>query len=222
MSGIAYSRERIRLEVDVRQQTPATDRITAASPAMWRGTDLGIEAAFMFEDALIDISAYSSITCEIRDSETRSSRVLATLTLGAAELNPDLTSAQWQAGTHQHAVFHWTHEDTRWDLQGGMQRTYWVVISAITTDTPPRRVTLGCTNLTVHEDGAGESENSPEPGDPLYLTATQTEALIGQVIRPGTNPAGTTILLVSPNGQWGRLLGVNDDGSAQDAIISLS
>jgi hypothetical protein len=72
------------------------------------------------------------------------------------------------------------------------------------------------------EDGVGESSASPVPGDPLYLTAEQTQALIGQVIRPGNNPAGTTITLVSPNGQWGRIIGVDDQGAPTDDIISLA
>lgn len=220
--SVTYRRERIRLEIDVRSQRPATDQITAETPGMWRGTDLAIEVGFFFATALIDVGAYTSITCEIRDAETRSSRVLATQTLGTSDLNDDLTAAQWAAGTDQHCTFTWTHEETHWDLAGEMSRQYWVVISAITNDATPRRVTLGCSTLTVAEDGAGEADNSPAPGDPLYLTATQTAELVGQVIRPDNNPLGTTILLRSANGVWGRLLGVNDDGSPLDSIISLS
>jgi hypothetical protein len=46
--------------------------------------------------------------------------------------------------------------------------------------------------------------------------------MLGQVIRPGNNEPGATILLVSPSGTYGRLLGVADDGSATDSIIQLS
>jgi hypothetical protein len=153
---------------------------------------------------------------------TRTSTVLATKTLTGVELNPGLTMDQWEAGTHQHGIWAWTAAETRWDLQGTLQRDYWLVISAITTDSPPRAITLGATLLTVVEDGAGEPTNSPVPGNPLYLTATETAALMGQVIRPGNNPPGLTILLKSPSGQWGRLIGVSDDGAATDTIIQLT
>ncbi len=220
--GIQYTRERIRAEVDVVSQEPFLDAITAETPSMWRGTDLAIELGFFYGTAgVIDITPFSSVTVEIRDAETRKV-VLATATLAAASMNPSLTGDQWEAGTHQHGVWTWPKEATRWDLQGQLQRDYWLVISAITSDLPPRAVTLGATTLTVVEDGAGEDANSPLPGDPLYLTAAETAAMIGQVIRPGNNPPGATIMLRSPNGQFGRIIGVDDQGAAFDSLVTLS
>ena len=219
---ITYTRERIRLAIDVRSEDASIeDALTGNSPAMWRGTDLALEAGFFYDGELIDIGAFASITCEIRDQATRTSLVLATKTLSGAELNAAMTVDQWQAGTHQHALFTWVSEDTRWDLQGGLSRAYWLVIHGITTDSPPRRVTLGATTLTVREDGAGEPANSPTPGDPTYLTAAQTQAMIGQVVRPANSPAGMTVMLKSPNGLYGRLLGVGDDGQPIDSIVAL-
>jgi hypothetical protein len=45
---------------------------------------------------------------------------------------------------------------------------------------------------------------------------------VGNPIQPAKNPPGTTIMLVSPNGLYGRLIGVRDDGSTQDDIVSLT
>lgn len=220
--SITYTRERIRLAIDVRSEDASIeDAITGNSPSMWRGTDLALEAGFFYDGELIDVSVFASITCEVRDAATRTSLVLATKTLAGSEINAAMTSDQWQAGTHQHALFAWTSDETRWDLQGQLARSYWLVIHAITTDSPPRRVTLGATTLVVREDGAGEPANSPTPGDPTFLTAAQTQALIGLVVRPGTNPAGMTVMLRSPSGLWGRLIGVDDDGQAVDSIVAL-
>lgn len=215
-----FTRERIRLECDVVSQDYMLDQITGQSPSMWRGTDLALEVGFFYQGELIDIGPYASITAEVRDEATRSSTILATKTVPAADLFTALSAPDWESGTKQHAVFTWTSEETRWDLQSQLQRNFWLVIHAITNDSPPRRVTLGATLLTVQEDGAGEPGNSPLPGNPLFLTAAQTQALIGQVIRP-TNAPGQTILLKSPNGQWGRLIGVNDQGAATDDIVTL-
>ena len=219
---ITYTRERIRLAIDVRSEDASIeDALTGNSPAMWRGTDLALEFGLFYDGELVDVAAFSSITAEVRDAATRTSIVLATRTLTGADLYGGMTQAEWQDGTRQHGVFTWTSDETRWDLQGELERSYWLVIHAITTDSPPRRVTLGATSLKVREDGAGEPANSPTPGDPTYLTAAQTQAMVGQVVRPGNNPAGMTIMLKSPNGIFGRLLGVGDDGQPTDSIVTL-
>ena len=219
--SVSFTRERIRLVVDAVSMDGPLDHITGQTPSFWRGTDLALEVGIFYGDALVDVSGYSSVTAEVRDSETRTSVVLATRTLAGVDLNATLTADEWEAGGTQHALFAWTSDETNWDLHGQKQRTFWLVIHAITTDSPPRRVTLGAGEITVMEDGAGVASNSPSPGDPTFPTLQQVQGMIGQVIRPGTNPAGATITLVSPNGQWARILGVNDDGSALDAIAAL-
>lgn len=217
-----YSRERTRMAVDVTSHEPITDVRTGSTPTIWRGTDLAIELAFAAgADGLVDVSAYSTVTIEIRDAQSRK-QLIATKSLATSDLHTALTQDAWEAGTDQHGTWTWTSDETRWDLQGEFEREFWLVISAITTDTPARKVTLGGTTLRVVEDGAGETTNSPTPGDPTYPTLTQVQNLIGQVIRPGNNPAGTTITLTSANGQWARIIGVNNDGSPQDTIVQLT
>lgn len=220
--AVDYSRERIRLTADAASQDGMLDAITGRTPSIWRGTDLAVEFAAVYGDAgLIDISRFASLTLEVRDATTRTATILATKTIASAEFNPGLTLDQWEGGVSQHGVFSFTKDETRFDLGSALEKDFWLVISGITNDTPTRAVTLGATTLRVVEDGAGETSSSPLPGDPLYLTAEQTRALIGQVIRP-TNQPGTTILLVSPSNTWGRLLGVDDQGAPTDTIIRLS
>lgn len=219
---ISFTRDRIRLAVDVHNRSMAFNVHTGDTPTMWRGTDIAMEVAFFAGEELVDVSAFSSVTVEIRDQATRQSLMVAAQTLAGDQLSSSLTAADWESGIDEHAVFSWTAEDTAWELNGALQASYWVVISAITTDSPPRYVTLGATTLTVHEDGTGAPENSPTPGDPLYLTAEETQALLGQVVRPGNNPAGMTITLTSPSGNFSRIIGVADDGSAIDTIVSNS
>lgn len=220
--SVRYTRERIRLNISVESQEDALDAITGDTPSMWRGTDLAIEFCLTFQGALLDLTAFSSITAEVRDTATRTSQVLATKTIPFSDLNPEMTIDEWTAATSQHGVFAWTADQARWDLLGEKERDFWLVIHAITTDSPPRKVTLGGTTLRVVEDGAGEPANSPQPFDPLYLTAEQTVAAIGQVIRPGNNPPGSTITLVSPNGQKGVIIGIQNDGTFFTNTIDLA
>lgn len=219
--SVRYTRERIRLSIRVESQDDAIDAITGDTPSMWRGTDLAIEFCLNFNGALLDLTAFSSITAEVRDSGTRTSQILATKTLAFSDLSPTLTIDEWSAGTGQHGVFAWTADQARWDLLGERERSFWLIIHAITTDSPPRKVTLGGTTLRVVEDGAGEPANSPQPFDPLFLTAEQTIAAIGQVIRPGNNPPGSTITLVSPNGQKGVIIGIANDGTFYTSTVDL-
>lgn len=220
--ALTYTRGRIRLAIDVTRQDPIQDDVTGNSPALWRGTDLGIEIAlFVADRGLVDIAQYASITAEVRDAATRTSNVFATKTVPLAEFNQALTADQWQSGDSQHALFAWTSEETRWPIDGALEREFWLVISAITTDPSPRRITLGGTSILLREDGTGEPANTPLPGNPLFLTAEQTAALIGDAVR-SENAPGKTILLKSPNGQFGRLIGVDNSGTAFDTIVALT
>lgn len=219
--AVSYTRGRVRLAIDVTRQDPILDAVTGDAPAIWRGTDLGIEIGLFVGDlGLIAIGQFASITAEVRDAATRTAIVYATKTIALAQLNQNLTTDQWSSGDDQHAVFAWTSEETRWPIDGALEREFWLVFSAVTTDASPRRITLGATSILLREDGTGEPANSPIPGDPLFLTAEQTAALIGDAVR-SENAPGKTILLKSPNGQFGRLIGVDNSGTAFDTIVSL-
>lgn len=217
-----YRRARLRCALDVSKVTSFKNLSSGADPEIWRGTDLSIEFALFWGAAeLLAVSQFTSITCEVKSLAGKTGAALMSQTIGAVDLNTGLTSGEWNGGTAYHGLFAFTYADTNLDLAGQDSAQFWLVISAITDDVVPRNVTLGCATLTVREDGhqiAGET--TPDPGDPQYLTADQTRGLLGAAIMP-ENPAGRTILLKSPAGVYGRLIGVDDSGAAVDSIITL-
>lgn len=62
----------------------------------------------------------------------------------------------------------------------------------------------------------GPGTSSALPTSPVeYLTAAQIRA---EFVRFFNNPSGSTIELLSPDGGSSRLIGCNDDGTAQDEV----
>ncbi len=217
-----FRRARLRCALDVSRVTSFKNLSSGADPEIWRGTDLSIEfALFWGNSELLAVSQFTSITCEVKALTGKTGAALMSQTLLAVDLNTGLTAGDWSGGTSYHGLFAFTYSDTNLDLGGQDSAQFWLVISAITDDPVPRNVTLGCATLTVREDGhLIEGETTPAPGDPQYLTAEQTRGLLGAAIMP-ENPAGRTILLKSPSGAYGRIIGVDDSGAAIDSIISL-
>ncbi len=83
--------------------------------------------------------------------------------------------------------------------------------------------TVSADRITLFQSGvtlkAVVDEMSQSPDAPLdqYLTQAESVAAFLKFI----NVPGATVVFKSPNGVWGREIGVNDDGSAMDNIISL-
>ena len=69
-------------------------------------------------------------------------------------------------------------------------------------------------NIVPVVKGPGTSSSLPTAAIE-YLTATQIRA---EFVRFFNNPVGSTIELTSPDGSHTRLIGCNDDGTAQDEI----
>lgn len=75
------------------------------------------------------------------------------------------------------------------------------------------RLQIGCTLKAVVDE---QTSTSPTPAD-SYLTKNE---ILATLLKKQGDP-GDVNVLVSPNGQYARELGVNDDGSARDNIIQL-
>jgi hypothetical protein len=170
-------RDLIRAALNVRSTDQWQDAVTGSTPDMWAGTDLSIQLG-LFSDkaktALVDGAAYSSITCEVKPLADKTGAALMAKTVAGPFTNP--TQETWLAGTAQHVEITFTFEESELDLGTNDSKQFWVVISAITNDTPARNITLGCTTLTVKQDGHVVGGTAPEPGDPLYFTADECDA----------------------------------------------
>jgi hypothetical protein len=180
--GISYGRQRIRLAIDVTSVSDALDAITSSSPHIWRGTDVQFEISAWWGtpggDAsdVIDVTNVSSLTFEVKTSVTGTTIMSATLASGA--MNASLTKETWLDGSSQHVTVPFTNAETAPSLGGAASLDYYVVVTVVTNDSPPREITWGKTTLRIEEDGHG-AVTTPPLGDPSYLTAAETAALIG-------------------------------------------
>jgi|ERR1051326_3231886 hypothetical protein len=78
------------------------------------------------------------------------------------------------------------------------------------------RITLLQELVTLKAVGDEGSITAPTPADTYYTKADSDARFFKKV-----GDAGEVLVLKSPNGLWGRELGVADDGSAIDNIINL-
>lgn len=175
MSTIAN--QRIRLAIDVSQMANINDVITGNTPQFWNGVDLQFELAFFYGANLIDISNLDSITVDLKDSDPRTGLPVMSATLASGSFNPGLTLDAWLGGAPSdcHALITFTNSETNIDLQDDLGDTYWLVISALTNDSPAHKLVMGGTPLNVVEGGEGVTPPASVV-TPIYYTAAQSDA----------------------------------------------
>ena len=155
-----FARHRIRIAPDSKSHTPVNDIISGSTALIWRGTSLQVEVGLLVDGVLkTDISNIASLYLEIHNGSRSGGPLLQKVILAAA-LHGTLTANDWdsKAEDKYHALFELTYAETQLPLDGDntlqQKRTFWLVIHAVTTDTPARRITWGGCNLEVEEDGA--------------------------------------------------------------------
>ncbi len=174
--------QRLRLAVDTSQMGAINDVVTGNSPQFWNGTDLEFELAIFRQAALADITNLASITIDIKSSLDKTSLPLMSATLSSSGFNTGLTLNAWNGGasTDCHALITFTATQARLFLADDSD-PFWIVISALTGDTPAHKVVLGASPITVVEGGAFV----PPPSyvaQPFYYTAAQSDARYQQTI----------------------------------------
>lgn len=169
-------RKRIRLEALADKYDKMKDKLTSATPILWRGNDVQFEIGIKFADAIItDVSNIDSITLVVRESAISADPPLMTATVAAAAINQNLDPDDWENGADQHLIIPFTATETNLVLDPDEKESFHLAIEAITTDTPARYITLGVTSLEIREDGIGMA-GTPPTNDPLYLTGAQSDA----------------------------------------------
>lgn len=174
--------QRIRLGIDTSQMGNINDVITGATPQFWNGVDLQFELAIFYGALLADISNFDSITIDLKEADPRTGLPLMSATIGSGQLHETLTLQAWQGGaaTDCHALIAFTNEQTNLDLKDDAV-TYWLVISAITADSPAHKIVLGATPLNVVEGGEGV-EPPASVVEPTYYTAAQSDARYSRTV----------------------------------------
>lgn len=170
------SNQRIRLAIDTSQMGAINDVLTGATPQFWNGVDLQFELALFYGASLLAVSNLDSITVELKASDPRTGLPLMSKTIASSALNQSLTLNAWNGGAPGdcHALVVFTNNETNLNLDADSQ-SFWLVVSAITSDTPAHKIVLGATPLTVVEGGEGVTPPASVV-TPLYYTAAQSDA----------------------------------------------
>lgn len=168
---MSESRQRVKLELEATNPFSLVDKLTGLPVVIPRGVDLQFELLRLFAGALVDISNYNSITIEVQAfrSTTAANLMTKTLAFGSFTLEPDLVD--WQADVEgaasQHAIISFTNQESNLDLDEQPTKDFWLVIYALTKDSPTRRITLGCSLITFAEDGSPLDAEGPVQGNNL-------------------------------------------------------
>jgi hypothetical protein len=168
--------QRIRLAIDTSQMGSINDVLTGANPQFWNGVDLQIELGLFYGPAFVDISNFDSITVELKEAEPRTGLPIMSQTIASGSLNPSLTLNAWNGGapTDCHALAVFTNGETNLQLSDDSV-TFWLVVSALTNDSPGHKVVLGATPIVVQEGGEGVTPPASVV-NPTYYTAAQSDA----------------------------------------------
>ena len=168
--------QRIRLAIDTSQMGSINDVLTGANPQFWNGVDLQIELGIFYGSTLVDVSNFSSITVDLKEFDPRTGLPLMSQTIASGSINDALTLTAWNGGapTDCHALAVFTNEETNLYLNQDSV-TFWLVVSALTGDTPAHKVVLGATPMVVQEGGEGV-EPPASVVNPTYYTAAQSDA----------------------------------------------
>lgn len=176
----SQKRQRIRLAVDIASQGTLIDLISGNVAQFTRGADIQLELGFFNNGALLDITAWATITASLKDVNGIDGNNLARATIGSAGTLPEggaawntgLTLNNWNAGTDQHCVVIFPASSTTFAMTSSTQ-FLWLVIAA------------GCTlvnhpgSATIAADGTGNNaiatfvatvDTSVDLGDGITVT----------------------------------------------------
>jgi len=205
----------IRLLVDTSSTEPMEDVITSATPDTWRGNSLRVEFALFkgrgASKQILSVLNYTSLLLEVKAEQSVSSAALMSKELALVDLDDTCTAETFDNGTKQHGVFEFTYVETNLTFTAGEKRKkFWMVLSAVGAG--DRRITLGCTTLTMIEDGTAPGGAAPEIGDPSYYNTTESDARFVNVT--GDDMFGSLVI----NGSDAGLI-LNDDAAHQVALL---
>lgn len=190
-----FTRERIRLKLDVESLDAQIDQVTSQSPEMWRNNDCQFEIGCFYNGEPIDASPYATITLLVKEKDHR--RTSLPLMKKAVNIeSPVFTTEEWNTGAKQHAVIPFDYLETRLDLLGNDSRDFFV--SVFVAKIAGGRLTMGQTVLRMWDDGDNETSLSP----PIGSTIIPQGAVY--------NGVGQYVLAVTPNRYYAYAKNAND------------
>lgn len=158
---------RIRFNVESRSATDLSTNSTTA--AIWRGNDIVIDVGVFHKGSPLALTNVALLTLQIKDKQNPTAGALAEVALNAADLTFSITDSGFSAGSEQHGSFIFTSAQTNQSLNNAASRTFWLVLSGVTTT--GKSLTYGALSLAIHEDNAGVSSTPPVPAEEYYTKA---------------------------------------------------
>ena len=110
-------------------------------------------------------------------------------TIASGSMNQALTLDEWNGGLPAdcHALLAFTNDESNLFLSDDSV-TFWLVISALTNDSPGHKIVLGATPLIVQEGGEGVTPPASSSIPPITPPRKATRVMPS----PLTSPASTT------------------------------
>jgi hypothetical protein len=181
----------IRLFCDLAAPANLLDLNRSQPPSFYRGDDIAIDIGIGESGNLLTALASSgaggmaSVTAQIFASENDINLPMMNCTVPAAGMNLGLTQAEWSNDTtpYYHAAFLFPNSQTAINLGGAASVNYWLRITAQTTDTPPKNITLLDGPITVRDGPVPTASAPPLAAFRFYTVAGQ---IVPQVLDTST------------------------------------
>jgi hypothetical protein len=174
----------IRLFCDLASPSTQQDLNRGSQPPVfYRGDDIEIDIGIGQNGNLLTPLAgggaggIASVTAQLFQAENDTNDPMMAGTVLAANMNLTLTQANWNAGgsANSHASFIFPNSQTAVSLNGLASVNYWLRITAQTTDTTPKSITLLDGFITVR-DGPISTLSVPP------LAQFRTYSVDGQIV----------------------------------------
>ncbi|HEY3861650.1 MAG TPA: hypothetical protein VGO59_07170 [Verrucomicrobiae bacterium] len=159
----------IRLFCDIAAPANLNDlNRNSQAPSFYRGDDIEIDIGVGQNGSLLTglsgsgAGGIASATAQIFQSENDANSPLAVCTVLAANMNLGLTQVEWTsaAAPFCHAAFLFPNSQTGMSLGGAASVNYWLRVTAQTSDSVPKQITLLDGPITVR-DGPTAAPSAP-------------------------------------------------------------
>ncbi len=184
----------IRLFCDLAAPANLFDLTRSQAPLFYRGDDIEIDIGIGTNGALLaptiassGAGGIASVTCQLFQEENDTNAPMMSCTVPAANMNLTLTQTNWNAGgsANSHAQFIFPNSQTAITLNGAISANYWLRITAQTSDTTAKTITLLDGPITVKDGpiGGGGGSAAPATGARWFIVGGQE---VFQILDTGT------------------------------------
>jgi len=194
---MSFPSKRIRLQVNCTDQRIKEDELTLTIPRFLKPSWLRIEVALFDDDneAIRSLDGLDQLICTIKAKNPRTGLAVMQSTVAIADMNPTLTLEEWQGGAAAdcHAVFEFEADETNVELEAD-EVEFYLVIAAISDDSPGHEIPLANCSILIEESGAFVDPPASLVADDYY-TKAQSDAryLLAADLTSKVNKAGDTM-----------------------------